>query len=161
MSSSSFDGHNGDDHVLMDESVSDLEFYDCLEDFGEQSPVAQSNPLARSFSMNAGGQEALINYGKVLGSLKEQKREKDRRIEELKLKIDELNEEIIDELNRQKDELEEEIRELKTVRGQMNQRIESLQREKQVPYTFFLVITTIKPYLDHGPVWIISGSPKI
>ena len=140
MASSSVDGHGGGYHNLMDESVSDSEFHNCLEDFGEQSPAAQSNPLARSFSMNVEGQEALINYEMVLGSLKEQKREKDRRIDELKLKIDELNEKIIDELNLQKDELEEEIREFKAERGQMNQRIESLQSEKQVHYTFSLLL---------------------
>ena len=138
MASSSIDGHNNDDHTLMDESVSDSEFYDCFEHSDGQSPVAQSNPLARSFSM----QEALINYGVVFGSLKEQKREKDRRIEELKLKIDELNEKIIDELNWQKDELEEEIREFKAERGQINQRIERLQSEKQVPFIIAYYIIT-------------------
>ena len=41
----------------------------------------------------------------------------------------------------------EDLRESNVERGQMNQCIERLQSEKLVPYTFFLVIATIKPYL--------------
>ena len=42
-----------------------------------------------------------------------------------------------DELKRKRDELTKEIRESEAERGQMNQRIESLQGEKQVPYILF------------------------
>lgn len=41
----------------------------------------------------------------------------------------------------------EDLRESNVERGQMNQCIGRLQSEKQVPYTFLLVIATIKPYL--------------
>lgn len=128
-SSSSTDEHFGDDHTLLDESVSNSEFHTCLvDDVIGQSP--QSFPLARSFSMSTDGWEALDNHEMVLDLLKEQKREKDCQIEELKKEKEELKREKA-ELKLENAELKAEVREYKSKQTEMNQCIERLQSEKQ------------------------------
>ena len=132
---SSDDGDGGSDHNLSNERV-----YNFNVDFdgaGGQLAIAQSSTLARSFSMSTEGEESLRNYGMALDLLEEQKREKDRQIEDLRQKNDDLKEEKAElkqekaELKREKEELKEELREIKAERGKMNQRIELLLSEKQ------------------------------
>lgn len=124
MASSSADGNGGGDRNLLDESVSNFEFPDSLDGFGlgGQSPMAQSIPLPRSFSINIEGREALNNHAMVLDLLQKQMVEKDRQIEELK---------------QEKAEIKEEVRESKAEQRQMNQRFERLQSERQVNYTSY------------------------
>lgn len=108
--SSPVNGHGGSDS-------SDSEY--------EILPNVDGEPSS-SLAGSLEGEEALRNYAMALDLLKEQKREKDRQIEELKQENGEL-----------KDELREFRRD---EREQMNQRIESLQSEKQVIYTFSLLL---------------------
>ena len=131
MASSSNDEHFADDHehILLDKSVSNSEFHTCLDNAVGQSP--QSFPLARSFSMSTDGWEALDNHVMVLDLLKEQKRDKDCQIEELKKEKEELKREKA-ELKLENAELKAEVREYKSKQTEMNQRIEQLQSEKQV-----------------------------
>ena len=118
---SSDDGDGGGVHNLSNERA--FHFNLDLDGAGGQFPIAQSSTLARSFSMSTEGEESLRNYGMALNLLEEQKREKDRQIEDLRQKNGELKEE--------KAELKEELRDSKAERVKMNQRIELLQSEKQ------------------------------
>ena len=148
---SSADGDGCSGHNLLDKSfsVSEFEFPDTDSGNmdgvgGEQSPMAQSSPLARFFSISTEGREALRNYGMSLDLLEKQKREKDRQIAELKQKNDDLKEEKAElkqekaELKREKEEFKTELREIKAERAKMNQRIELLQSENQVLYILLL-----------------------
>ena len=142
MASSFADGDGGSARNTLDES---FEFPGSTDDVGgEQSPMAQSSPSARNFSMSAEGREALRNYGIALDLLEEQKREKDRKIAELKQKNDDLKAEKAElkqekselkqekcELKREKDELKDELREIKAERAKVNQRIELLLSENR------------------------------
>ena len=112
--SSPTDGHGGSD--LLTESSLKLEF-ESLDD----SSMAQSSRLARSFSMSTEGREALEM---LLNSLDEQKLKKDRQIAQL---LDEK-----DYWKREKEELKGEIRYYKTER----KNLERLRDKNQVLCNF-------------------------
>ena len=128
MASSADDGHGGGElnMLKLEESLSNSNFgfSDSVDRLGEQSPMAQSSPLTRSFSMSTDGREALNNYGVVLGLLEEHKREKDCQNFELK---------------REKEELKKDFRDKQT---EMNIRIERLQSEKQVIFPCYYKLST-------------------
>ena len=112
-------------------SNSNFGFSDSVDRLGEQSPMAQSSPLTRSFSMSTDGRET----GSIL--LEEKKREKDCQIVELK---------------REKEELKKDLRDKQT---EMNVRIERLQSEKQVIFPSYYNLSN-----NFYNISIPTASPK-
>ena len=142
MASSADDGHGGGElnMLKLEESLSNSNFgfSDSVDRLGEQSPMAQSSPLTRSFSMSTDGREALNNYGVVLGLLEEHKREKDCQIVELK---------------REKEELKK--KDFRDKQTEMNVRIERLQSEKQVIFPSYYNLSN-----NFYNISIPTASPK-